>query len=218
MKYAYIVKASIIVLLLVSNLSAFKDGDLQLWTTFNIEGKIGDYWKLKIEEEFEYGKNIHELYCHFTDGGVTHNRIKWFYWGLNYRHIYSKSSSGWTAEYRPHLNLGFKWKWKILKFGDNNRFELRNWNGKKSKWRYRNKFSLTFSGDWTSLNLEPFIAYEMFIDLSDPKFSIGWLSTGLKLKLCKYLYSNIYYLWQTANKSGNWLDYNVIGLKIMLKF
>lgn len=197
---------------------AYGDGDWQLWITGDMEGKPSEKWKVKVEEEFRYGSNLKEFYYQHTDCGLTRKLTDWFNLGLNYRQIYEKKEGVWQQENRPHINGTFKWKWLDFEFEDRNRFEYRIREGKKSSWRYRNRLALGFPVKLTKLDIQPYLADEIFVDFDEGELNRNRFYVGFKAKLIKYLKADIFYLHQMSKKSGDWTQYNVIGAKLKAEF
>lgn len=197
---------------------AYEDGDWQFWNTESIEGNLSENLKVKLEEEFRSGDNIGEFYYHHTDVGLIHRLTDWFYIGLNYRQIYEKKEGEWKEENRPHINGIFKWKWQDFELENRNGFEYRVREGKKDVWRYRNKLALVFPLKWTRLDIQPYLADEIFVDFDESELNRNRLYAGFKAKMMKYLKTDIFYLWQTSKMDGDWIDYNIIGAKLKVEF
>ncbi|MBO8152426.1 MAG: DUF2490 domain-containing protein [Candidatus Marinimicrobia bacterium] len=205
-------------LFIVMTAFAYEDGDWQFWNTESVEGNLVENWKVKLEEEFRFGDNIGEFYYHHTDGSLTYKLTNWFHLSLSYRQIYENKDEEWKEENRPHVNGTFKWKWQDFEFKNRSRFEYRIREGKENAWRYRNKLTLGFPLKWTKLGIQPYLADEIFIDFDEGDLNRNRLYAGFKAKLMKYLAPDIFYLWQTSEKDGDWIDYKVIGAKLKVEF
>jgi hypothetical protein len=202
---------------LVATESTAKDGYWQLWNTESLEGDFAKNWKVKLEEEFRFGDNMEELYYHHTDGGLNYKLTDLFSLGLNYRQIFEKKKGGYKEENRPHINGTIKWKWQDFTFKDRNRFEYRIRAGKENVWRYRNKLAITFPVKWTKFDIEPYLADEVFVDLDEGEFSRNRLYAGFEAKLMRHLGADIFYLWQSSKKDEDWIDFNIVGVKLKVK-
>jgi len=197
---------------------AFEDGDLQVWNAESVEGRLNDHLKLKLEEELRFGDNAGELYYTHTEGGITVSVTDSLDLGMKYRQIYEKKNGKWKEENRPHFNATVKWVGQGFKFKDRNRIEYRDCEDKQDTFRYRNKLSIDFPVRWTRFNIQPYIADEIFIDFEGEKFNRNRFYAGFKAKLFKHLKTDIFYLWQSSEKSDKWIDYNVIGVKVKAVF
>ncbi len=197
---------------------AMDDGDFQIWNAESVEGKLNDRLKLKLEEELRFGDNAGELYYTHTDGGITVSVTDSLDLGMKYRQIYEKKNGKWKEENRPHFNAAVKWACQGFKFKDRSRIECRVREDKDDTFRYRNKLSLDFPVKWTRFDIQPYIADEIFIDFDGEKFNRNRLYAGFKAKLFKHLKTDIFYLWQSSEKSDKWIDYNVIGVKVKAVF
>lgn len=212
--------ALLLSLIYVSCAFAFESGDWQLWNTESVEAKLSKRWKVKVEEELRFGDNLSEIYYMHTDGGLTLKVTDGLDLGINYRQIYEKKeSSKWEDENRPHANAIFSWLWKNFKFTDGNRLEYRIRDGKSDAWRYRNKLTVKAPWKWTSLEAQPYLADEIFVDFYGEKLNRNRLYAGIESKLFEHLKADIFYLWQTSKKKPDkWTDYNILGIKIKAVF
>ena len=205
-------------LALTLSVSAFSDGDLQLWNTDSIEAKITKNLKVKVEEELRFGDNISEIYYTHIDGGFAYNVTEGLALGVNYRQVCEKKKGKWKEENRPHVNGTLKWRWQDIKFSDRSRLELRIPEDKSDKWRYRNKLTVTFPWKWTQFDIQPYVADEIFIDFHGEKLNRNRLYGGIKMKLIEHLKAELFYLWQSSEDDDDWIDWNVIGIKAKLVF
>jgi hypothetical protein len=203
--------------LFIASESLAEDGDWQLWNTESIEGAFAEDWKVKLEEEFRIGDNMEELYYHHTDGGLNYKLTDLFSVSLNYRQIFEKTKEEWKEENRPHINGTIKWKWQDFALEDRNRFEYRIRAGKENVWRYRNRFAITFPVKRAKFDIKPYLADEVFLDLDEGEFSRNRLYAGIEAKLMKHLGADIFYLWQTSKKDKDWIDFNIVGVKLKVK-
>ena len=198
---------------------ALENGDWQLWNTDSAEVKLDKRWKIKAEEELRFGKDISELYYTHTDGGINLNVTDGLDLGINYRQVYEKKEDEWKEECRPHFNAAIKWEWGEFKLSDRSRLELRTFEDKDDEWRYRNKFSVVFPWKWTFLEIQPYIADEVFVDFHGEKLNRNRFYGGFSYKLCKYLKGGIFYMWQISKRAGDkWTGYNVLGIEAKLVF
>ncbi|MBU4140893.1 MAG: DUF2490 domain-containing protein, partial [Candidatus Omnitrophica bacterium] len=131
---------------------------------------------------------------------------------------FEEKNSDWKYENRPHLNATVKLKLGDFKLSNRGRFEYRNREGADTLWRYRNKFTIKFPFKLTQLEIQPYVADEIFVDFDKEELNRNRLYAGFSLKLLKNLKGEIYYLRQSSKKSGRWTDYNVLGTKVKLSF
>lgn len=203
---------------MMTSVFAYEDGDWQFWNTESIEGGLAENWKIKLEGEFRFGDSMGELYYHHTDGGLAYKLIDWFSLGVNYRQIYEKKKGEWEEENRPHINGTFKWAWTDFKFTDRSRLEYRAREGKDDFLRYRNKLTVKFPFEWTTFDIQPYLADEIFVDFDQGELNRNRLYIGICSKLAKYFQADVFYLWQSSKSDDSWVDYNVIGAKLKVKF
>ncbi|MFC1644193.1 DUF2490 domain-containing protein [Candidatus Omnitrophota bacterium] len=198
---------------------ALENGDLQIWNTESVEGKISENWKVKAEEELRFGDDVSTLYYHHTDGGFSYKLADWFSLGANYRQVWEKKNKEWETEYRPYLDGTFKLPWQGFEFTDRNRLEYRIRVDEKDAWRYRNKFTAKLPWKWTSLEIRPYVADEIFAQFYDKGINRNRLYAGFTSKISKHLKLDTFYMWQTSRKKATkWVGYNVIGIKVKAVF
>lgn len=198
---------------------AFENGDFQLWNTESIEAKLNNRWKVNVEEELRFGGNVSELYYTHTDGGLVLKVNDNLDFAVHYRQIFEKNKNEWKEEYRPYVDATVKWELWDFKFSDRNRLEFRMKETTYDEWRYRNKLTAKFPWKWTSLEIQPYISDEVFVDFYGEDINRNRLYGGFSAKLFKHLKTDIFYLWQTSEQNPDkWKNYNIIGIKIKAVF
>jgi len=200
-------------------LYAFNDGDFQIWHTENQELKLTDHSKMTTEEEFRWGGNASELFYHHYDFGTVCTVNKNLDLGVNYRQIYEKKSGEFKTENMIHANVTPKVEIWGFKLEDRNRFAYKHYGYQDDYSQYRNKVALKYPFPFFKLELEPYVANEIFVDFKkDGGFVQNRLYGGLGIAIIKGLKAEFYYLLQSKKSSGKWKDANVLGTKIKLSF
>lgn len=197
---------------------AYDDGDFQVWHTEVQEMKINKELKATLEEEFRFGDNANEFYYHHYDLGFVYNLNKNLDLGINYRQVYEKKKGDFKEENRPHINVTLKWDLSGFKFDDRSRFQYRHFDYQTDLWQYRNKFTVKFPWKFTKLEIQPYVADEIFVDLNGVVLSRNRLYSGLGFSLTKDIKAEIYYLLQSSKSAGTWTDANVLGTKLKITF
>jgi hypothetical protein len=196
------------------------DGDFQYWNTESFSWKMGDDWKGSLEEEFRFSDDAGDFTYQHSDLSFTYSGLAdWLDVGVAYRHVFEKKKDGsWPRESRPHLNATIKGKLDDWAWSCRGRLEYRDKQAGEEGWRYRNKVSIKFPFKFTSLEIQPYVADEIFIDLDGDDFNRNRVYAGFSMKLFKNLKAEIYYLWQNSKKSGDWNAVNVLGTKLKFSF
>ena len=213
--------AAVITIVLISGVCfAYDDEGFQYWSTANVTFDSDKDWKITFEEEFRFGDDGGHLYYQHSDLGFVYKSLAdWIDLGFNYRQVFEEDSKDkWRQENRPHLNVMLKGKLFGLDLSDRSRFEYRDRESKKDLWRYRNKVSVKFPLELTSLKLQPYLADEVFINFDEEDFNRNRLYAGLSLKLSKNIKGEVYYLWQSSKSGGDWKDINVLGTGLKFYF
>lgn len=198
---------------------AFDDGDFQYWNTESASWRINKLWQLTLEEEFRFGDDASDFYYQHSDFGATYSGIAdWLDIGINYRQIFEEKSDDWKDENRPHLNATVKFKLSDFTCSTRNRFEYRNIEDADNFWQYTNKLTVNLPLKLTRLEIQPYLADEIFVDFDQEELSRNRLYAGFALKLLQGLKGELFYLWQRSKKTGKWSDYHIIGSKLKLPF
>ena len=205
--------------LIIANYSfAFDDNDFQYWNTESVSWKITEDWKMKVEEEFRFGNDVSDFYYQHSDLGVTYSGIaEWLDIGINYRFVFEEKNDDWSYENRPHVNTTVKLDLYDFNFNSRARFEYRDKENADPEWRYRNKFTIK-SPKFTKLEIQPYIADEIFVDFDGEDLNRNRLYGGIELKMFDNLKGEIFYLWQSSESNDNWTDWHILGTKLKLSF
>ncbi len=197
---------------------AFDDGDFQVWNTDAEELKISKSLKITLEEEFRFGDNANNFYYHHYDLGFVYDLNKYLNLGMGYRHIYEKKSGKFKEENEPYGMATLFWGLAGFKFDDRSRLEYRHFDYQLDAWRYRNKLNIKFPWKFSKMEIQPFLADEVFLNLNGIDLNQNRFFSGLGFNLTKNLKAEIYYLLQTSKSAHKWTDANVLGTKIKLSF
>lgn len=192
----------------------------QYWSTADIAIDINKDFKALFQEELRLGDDGGHLYYQHSDIALIYKGLPdWIDLGLNFRKVYVEDDSNtWRQENRPHLNVTLKKKLGAITFSTRNRIEYRDIEQKTGTWRYRNKFTIKFPFELTSLKLKPYIADEIFIKLNGEGYSANRVYGGVTFNILKNIKSSIYYVWQSARASPGRNDIHAIGTKFVFSF
>ena len=210
----------IIWIIVLSNYSfATDDGEFQYWNTESVSYKINQDLKMKLEEEFRFGDDGGNLYYQHSDLGLSYSGLTdWLDLAINYRQVFEKKSGEWKYENRPHLNASVAWKMFDIACGNRARFEYRHREDSENYWRYRNKLTVKLPFKFTALEIQPYIADEIFYDFDEETLNRNRLYAGFSLRLFKDLKGDMFYLWQSSKSNDKWSDIHVLGTKLNLSF
>ena len=201
-------------LFLVSGVQAKQNEDWQFWNSSSLEGNVHPRWKLKFEEQFRFGDNITDFYYHLTGVSVTWKTTEWFQVALAYAQIYEQKADDWREENRPRIDGTVRRKWGGLQLSDRNRAERRIREKADNLWRYRNNLTLSPVKKWLSVDIQPYVSGEIFVDIEQKDFNQYRLTGGLTGRLVERLQAHLYYLRQGNEKAGDWTVNHVLGVAI----
>ena len=89
--------------------------DLEQWTSIGITKKINKHWKISLDQEFRFKKDISQFDTYFSDLGLDYKFNKHFSLGANYRFYQNKNYESvyktqhrWSSDFqeRNHGRLG----------------------------------------------------------------------------------------------------------------
>ena len=83
---------------------------------------------------------------------------------------------------------------------------------------YRNKLTLKLPFELTGLKLKPYFADEVFINFDSDTITRNRFYSGVAFTVARNLDAELFYLWQSSRKSGEWLDIHVLGSSLKLIF
>ena len=213
------VSIAALVLLSITSLYAYDDGDFQVWNTDSEEFKINKDAKIVLEQEFRWGGSAKEFYYQHYDLGFFYNLQKYLNVGGGYRHVLSRSQGKFLIENEPYLSATLFWDLIGFKFDDRSRLEYNHFDYKDDTWRYRNKFTLKAPWKFTALEIQPYLSDEIFILFDDSqRLNTNRFSVGLGMTITENLKGEIYYMLQDTKNSGKWTGINVLGTKLKLSF
>lgn len=201
------------------------DNDFQYWNTESVQGKLTDNLKAYVEAEFRFEDDASDFYYQHTHLELKYKVCDWFEIGPAYRQVWELLTStkdednDWFAEYRPMLNGTVKWTWADWKFSNRARVSYRMFDvDKDDVWRFRNKLTLKSPWKWTALNINPYIADEIFLEENKDGIFRNRFYVGVGMKFFEHVKGDLFYLWQTTEKGDDWIDFNVVGTKLKVEF
>lgn len=199
---------------------AYDDGDFQIWNTNAQDFKIKENLKLSLEEEFRWADNANDFYYHHYDAGLSLTLDKYLTLAGGYRHIYELRNGKFRLENEPYLTVALSSDYRGFLLETRNRMEYRHFDFQDDSWRYRNKFTLKLPWKFSKIQIQPYLADEIFIGFgnSQDEFNQNRLSSGFSMRLSEKLKAELYYMLVSAKKVGNWSDANVLGLKLKVSF
>ena len=145
---------------------------------------------------------------------------KYVNFGIGYRQIFEKTGDKFKEENAPYGIATLFWESAGFKFDDRSRLEYRHFDYKTDSWRYRNKITVKFPWKFTKLEVQPYIADEIFLSFNGINLNQNRFSSGLGFKITKNMKGEIYYMLQSNKSSGTcvWKDANVLGTKLKIAF
>lgn len=199
--------------------------DLEQWTRIGISKKLGKNWKLSLDQEFRFSKNISQFDIYFTDLGVDYKINKHFSVGANYR-FYQNKNNDEVFQSQQRLSADIKYKQKISRFTLAYRLRYQNKDedfftseSSYNLYNLRNKFSVDYN--IKNFKFDPFLNLELYRQIEDVNTNelskLRW-TVGFEYSLKKFGDLELFYkIDNELNKSYN-KDTYIIGLGYKFSF
>lgn len=199
--------------------------DLEQWTSIGFSKKINKHWKISLDQEFRFTKDVSQFDIYFSDFGVDYKFNKHFAIGANYRFYQNRNGDGaFQTEHR--WSSDFQYKHKINRFTIAYRLRFQNKDedfftneSGNNIYNLRNKLSTDYN--IKSFKLDPYFDVELFrrFEKGEDSFfnKIRW-TAGFEYPIGKKSDIKLFYridneLNQTYNK-----DTYIIGLGYKISF
>lgn len=164
------------------------------WFEFEISKSLGEKFEIALAPEIRFKEDI-ELHEYFFEPKIEYKFNTYFALGANYRFGNNPDKEGnaqWFGRYALEGKTGYDFK--NLEFG----FRLRYTNfddfggDKEERTNYlRFKFQLQY--DIKKIDLKPYVAYELYRNLTEGEFTKARWEAGLEYKLNKHHRAGAYY-------------------------
>jgi len=210
----------ILIIIAAQKAYAYDNHDFQVWNTDTEEVKINTSSRLALEEEFRWGNNARDFYYQHYDLGIIHDLSKYLNIGAGYRQIWEKKNGAFKQENEPYGMATVFYDLDGFKLDSRSRLEYRHFDYQSDSWRYRNRFAVKFPWKFTEMQIQPYVADEIFIKLTGGDLTMNRLSAGLGFNITKNLKGEVYYMLQDTKNTdvGTWTDINVLGTNLKISF
>jgi len=148
--------------------------------------------------------------------------------GFGFTRVYALNGEGKSgSENRPNVNITARGGLFGHDFANRLMLEYRDRTRGEDTWRLREKIILfsPFESDDTrgirSLDrkkLQPYIAEEIFIDLTNEGFNQNRVYFGVRLKFFEHTSTDVHYMLQTLKSDSRWQNNNIIGIDFTISF
>jgi hypothetical protein len=173
------------------------------------------------------------LGTYYIEAGLAYRPTPWLHLSPAFRRQLLRDSGEWLNEERPYMDATLRWQFHGLALSHRNRFEYRFRESRDDTFRYRNKLTLVVPRKWTRLELQPYLAGEIFVDegvkakdrnrtrayagvKTDPAPHLRKL--GLKPKEGRRLTSDYYLIYQSTDNNDDTVDEFIAGLNLGVAF
>jgi len=208
--------------------SAQSDTDFQVWNETTLvfpivkekdkDGKDSDKLSLLVLGVLRLGQN--RLYPADARLGAGFDLKLNKYWSFTPTYVYRRGEPVRNAkefEHRLRFDVSVGNKWKHFSLKDRSRLEYRIRNNRSDSVRYRNKLTFAFPIHYQKKEVfSPFIADDVYYDITAKEFSTNDFFAGISRKLSKNVSAELFYL-RRDNRSGAIRHINGIGSNIKIR-
>jgi predicted porin len=200
-------------------------GDLEQWTSIGISKKINKNWKISLDQEIRFSKDISQFDVYLADLGLDYKINKHFTVGANYRFYQNKDSEGdFQTQFRWNTDLQYKHKINRFTLAYRIRFQDKGEDFLTSQsnsnlYNLRNKFSVDYN--IKSFKIDPFFDVELYRQIDDINTTelskLRW-TLGLEYSLKNYGNIELFYrIDNELNQSYN-KDTYILGVGYKFSF
>ena len=205
-----------VVLCAAGRLPAF---EFEYWPKAIVRVALNDQWQLGFEEWVTLTDNAGRVKDSQTDIWLYYSGLAdWLSVGAGYKRVYTKADDDWCTEDRPMLDAALKTKVRGFGVVDRSRFEFRFPEDQESVVRYRNRLTVTSPVTFTPLQIEPYVAEEVFINFDEQGFNQQRLYGGVFIPLHEKVRLELFYIWKLDKSDDDWHDTNVLGSWVYFLF
>lgn len=193
--------------------------EFEYWPKAIVRVGLDKQWQLGLEEWLTFNDNASRFKDSQTDIWLYYLGLAdWLSLGAGYKRVYTKIPDGWKTEDRPMLDIAAKTKVHGFGVADRSRFEFRFPEGQDFVTRYRNKLTITSPVTFTPLEIEPYVAEEVFINFDEQLFNQQRLYGGVFIPLHEKVRLELFYIWKLDKSGDEWHDTNVLGTWVYFQF
>jgi hypothetical protein len=200
--------------------SASAESDSAYWSEMSVEGPITERLSASVASKYRWNEDAKEHYYTATEIELNYEMSSWLDAGLGYKEVFKRKKNAWEQENRPYAQIAVKGKLHEWKIKNRVRAEHREKQGEAVHYRFRNKLTLKTPWKWTSLQINPFVADEVFIDTAQGEdFNENRFYAGVGMKLAERLWLDLSYLYNIETKNREWSErVNAIVTELAVKF
>lgn len=201
--------------LLVPSVAAATE-EWEQWSGLAVSGTVSEGTVFKCSSSVRKDDGASHHYYTLLDFGFDRRVTPALVLGAYYTHVNSGGADAWQVEYRPHLDATLSARLGPVALSDRNRLELRFKGGEDSA-RYRNrlKISLRTLGP---LDVRPYVAVEPFYDFKQEELNKNRSYVGARFGLWGRFSADVYYMYESRKRAGEWSGVPVVGTTLAFSF
>lgn len=189
---------------------------LYIWNTSSLSFPLASDNSLTFATKTHYRVNDHFREMTYADFKGMHKVNDWFSLGVAFRIAQYPSVGEDDYEYRPQLVTGFRQKWNNIKFRSTLRLEQRWFKFKEDHQRIYHNFFIDFP-QLQSKFLKPVVGEELFFKLNDDALHLARIYAGMGVYSAAHWAVDLFYVWQSSQKTDYWQKSDVVALNLKFK-
>lgn len=195
------------------------NGDWQYREYSMVSKTFSPKWKLFVLHQSQFGKTEtnHFLFKSLGNVSLWYIFTEQFILSLDYLQEFTREQDEWLLERRPHVNVRYRWKWIGLSFEDKNRLEFRFLEGDDFQSRFRNRLMCKKPLKVSHLLLQPYLAEEIFYDLTREGLYRNRIYTGIMLRKGVFQ-PELFGFWQISQENSFKENIFVVAFKMAFFF
>jgi hypothetical protein len=198
------------------------DEDFLYWTKASFLVPIREQWEFGFAQKTGFEDEARRLDHHSQDYGLSYTHANgWLklQGALKHAHAPTADRNDWTHEIRPHFSIAFLSKLRGVDVINRSRLEYRHFEDYDNIWRFRHKIRIDSPVRFTPLQIEPYMADEIFYNFNADRFYGNRVQAGLFIPLHEKVRLDLFYFWHTRKQDDqDWSNTNVIGSYVRFKF
>jgi len=198
---------------------ALDEGDFDYWAKASFVIPIKEDWQFKFAQKFGFTDEARRLDHQMQDYGVVYSGLAdWLDLDFTIKQKACKEGDDWDRETRPLLNVTIKSTLFGCSLSNRSRIAYRDFEDDDDVWWFRHKIAVKPPVTFTPLEIQPYVAEEIFIQLDDEDFNGNRVYGGLYIPLHEQIRLELFYAWHLSEEEDSWHDTNILGSYIRFAF
>ena len=199
---------------------AAAESDFEYWGEYSLEGSITEKFSALVASKYRYNEDAKEHYYTSTEIELDYEATDRLEMDVGYKEVFRRKNSIWRQENRLYTQVALNGNLDGWKIKNRIRAERLEKEEETAHYRFRNKLTIKTPWQWTSREISPFVADEIFIEVDEGEgFNENRFYAGVGVKLIRALWLNLSYLYKIEAKNRQWSErVNAVVTELAAKF